>query len=120
MSKPNYSKKPFRVTSGNNSSEPHYSKEPYVVVGDFASEGGGGLPANHNHDDRYYTKNEVDAGLDFIAESLRGEAHKVKTFAGDEPDFLRNKVDNITLEVIGSELRVKSLSGLNIGVADLN
>lgn len=51
----------------------------------------------HNHDERYYTKEQIDA-----------------------PEFMENRVDNITVALEGRELKVRSVDGLVIGVAQIN
>lgn len=60
-------------------------------------EGGSDDSIEHNHDDRYYTKTEID-----------------------EPDFFKSRIDNVTIELAGSELKVKNVDGLSVGVADIN
>jgi hypothetical protein len=77
-------------------------------------------PSEHNHDDRYNTKEDVQGIVDFVTEQIEREQGKVRTFSDDEPDFLKNKVDAVTVGVRGSEVFVKSIDGLNLGVADLN
>lgn len=74
-------------------------------------------PAAHNHDDRYYTKDEIDGSINHVASTLQG---KVMTKPDDEPDYLVNKVDSVTLDVDGNELKVKNVDGLLIGIAQLN
>lgn len=54
-------------------------------------------PRDHNHDERYYTRVEIDA-----------------------PEFLADRVDNITVELEGRELKVRSIEGLVIGVVNIN
>jgi hypothetical protein len=54
-------------------------------------------PSEHNHDDRYYTKTQID-----------------------EPSFFQSRIDNVTIALSGSELTVKSVDGLQIGVAEIN
>src|SRR5690625_634376 len=93
--------------------EPTYSKVDKVYVVN-PSEGSGGVadevawenvtdkpssfpPAEHNHDDRYYTKNEIDV-----------------------PSFFRTRIDNVTIELAGHELKVKNVDGLTIGVSNIN
>lgn len=93
--------------------EPTYSKVDKVYVVN-PSEGGGGVadevawenvtdkptsfpPTEHSHDDRYYTKNEID-----------------------EPSFFRSRIDNVTIALAGSELKVKNVDGLTVGIADIN
>ncbi len=102
------SKKVYQV--GN---EPTFSKVDKVYVVN-PSDGGGGVadevawenvtgkptsfpPAEHSHDDRYYTKNEID-----------------------EPSFFRTRIDNVTIELAGHELKVKNVDGLTIGVSNIN
>src|SRR5690625_424759 len=118
-------------------SNPNYSKKPYYVIGRTEGGVGGGEadsvewanvtnkpstypPSEHNHDDRYNTKEEVQGHIDFVTEQMEQEQGKVRTFSDDEPDFLKNKVDAVTVGVRGSEVFVKSIDGLNLGVADLN
>lgn len=54
-------------------------------------------PTPHNHDERYYTKTEID-----------------------NAGFLLANPDNETVEVQGRELKAKSLSGLQLAVSQLN
>lgn len=54
-------------------------------------------PAEHNHDERYYTKEQIDA-----------------------PEFMSDRVDNITVALEGRELKVRSVDGLVIGVTHIN
>src|SRR5690625_4062883 len=77
-------------------------------------------PSEHNHDDRYNTKEDVQGIIDFVTEQMEQEQGKVRMFSDDEPDFLKNKVDAVTVGIRGSEVFVKSIDGLNLGVADLN
>lgn len=79
--------------------------------------GGGGGMIPHNHDDRYYTKEQMDGNINNIAETLQG---RVKANETDTPDFLANKVDNITLSVEGNELKAKSLDGLALTPTQIN
>ena len=93
--------------------EPLYSKVDKVHVMN-PTEGGGGVadkvaweyvtdkptmfpPSEHNHDERYYTKTEIDG-----------------------PGFMSNRIDNVTIELAGRELKVRSMDGLVIGVAQIN
>ena len=77
-------------------------------------------PSEHTHDDRYNTKEDTQAALDYVKEQMQAEHGKVMAHATDEPDYLTNKVDNVTAVVEGNEVKVKSIDGLNIGVASLN
>lgn len=54
-------------------------------------------PTEHSHDGRYYTKSQIDA-----------------------PEFMSSRIDQVTIELAGNELRAKSVDGLLIGVVDLN
>src|SRR5690625_2243751 len=116
--------------------EPTYSKVDKVYVVN-PSEGGGGVadevawenvtgkpssfpPAEHNHDDRYYTKDEAEDHVNFVRDLMEQEQGKVMTHADDEPAYLDSKVDNVTAVVEGNELKVKSIDGLTIGVASIN
>lgn len=54
-------------------------------------------PETHNHDERYYTRAEID-----------------------NAGYLLANPDNETVEVQGGELRAKSLSGLQLAVSQLN
>lgn len=116
--------------------EPTYSKVDKVYVVN-PSEGGGGVadevawenvtdkpssfpPAEHNHDDRYNTKEEVQAHIDYVTDLMSQEQGKVATVYGDVPDFLANKVDNVTVRVEGHELKVVSVEGLTVAVADIS
>src|SRR5690625_942496 len=116
--------------------EPTYSKDDKVYVVN-PSEGGGGVadevawenvtdkpssfpPAEHNHDDRYYTKDEAEDHVNFVRDLMEQEQGKIMTHADDEPAYLDSKVDNVTAVVEGNELKVKSIDGLTIGVASIN
>src|SRR5690625_4447890 len=116
--------------------EPTYSKVDKVYVVN-PSEGGGGVadevawenvtgkpssfpPAEHNHDDRYYTKDEAEDHVNFVRDLMEQEQGKIMTHADDEPAYLDSKVDNVTAVVEGNELKVKSIDGLTIGVASIN
>lgn len=54
-------------------------------------------PESHSHDDRYYTRTEID-----------------------QAGFLLAQPDGHTVEVQGGELKAKALSGLQLGVTQLN
>ena len=116
--------------------EPTYSKVDKVYVVN-PSEGGGGVadevawenvtgkpssfpPAEHNHDDRYYTKDEAEDHVNFVRDLMEQEQGKVMMHADDEPAYLGSKVDNVTAVVEGNELKVKNIDGLTLGVASLN
>lgn len=116
--------------------KPNYSKVDKVYVTN-PSEGGGGVadevawenvtgkpssfpPAEHNHDDRYNTKEDVQDIIDFTRGQMKAEQGKVMAHADDEPAYLDSKVDNVTAVVEGNELKVKSIDGLTIGVASIN
>lgn len=66
-------------------------------------------PSEHNHDERYYRKEEVDGNINHVTEMLQG---KVKAKPDDEPDYLQNKVDGTTIAVEGSELKVVGVNGM--------
>jgi len=117
---------------------PHYSKVSKVYITNQSGEGGGGdfdgtvdwenitnkpttFPsAEHDHDDRYNTKEDVQDIIDFTRNQMKAEQGKVMAHAGDEPAYLDSKVDNVTAVVEGNELKVKSIDGLTIGVASIN
>src|SRR5690625_2276605 len=117
---------------------PHYSKVSKVYITNQSGEGGGGdfdgtvdwenitnkpttFPsAEHDHDDRYNTKEDVQDIIDFTRNQMKAEQDKVMAHAGDEPAYLDSKVDNVTAVVEGNELKVKSIDGLTIGVASIN
>src|SRR5690625_1291825 len=116
--------------------EPTYSKVDKVYVVN-PSEGGGGVadevawenvtgkpssfpPAEHNHDDRYYTKDEAEDHVNFVRDLMEQEQGKVKNREDDNLGYLENKVDNVTVKIEGNELKAKSLDGLTIGSADIN
>jgi len=103
-------KKMFKVTN-----EPTYSKVDKVYVIN-QSGGGDGNITEHTHDDIYYRKNEIDSSINSLANSL----HTVKAHANDEPSYLASKVDNVTLAVEDSELKVKNVDGLTVGVSDIS
>src|SRR5690625_1356887 len=77
-------------------------------------------PTEHDHDGRYYTKDEAEDHVNFVKDLMEQKQGRVATNENDEPDFLQSKVDNVTLIVQGSELKVKSIDGLTIGVVNLN
>ena len=116
---------------------PHYSKVTKVYVTNQSGGGGGNFDgtvdwanitnkpttfpsAEHDHDDRYNTKEDVQDIIDFTRNQMEAEHGKVMAHAGDELAYLENKVDNVTAVVEGNELKVKSIDGLTIGVASLN
>jgi hypothetical protein len=74
-----------------------------------SSIGGGGNTPEHNHDDRYYT-----------IEQINTRQGKVKTNSTDSLDYLSNKIDNITLKIIDNELKVTSVDGLTIGASQIS
>src|SRR5690625_4976157 len=114
---------------------PHFSKVSKVYV---TNQSGGGdfdgtvdwesitnkpetFPsADHDHDDRYNTKEDVQDIIDYTREQMQAEQGKIMTHADDEPAYLDSKVDNVTAVVEGNELKVKSIDGLTIGVASIN
>src|SRR5690625_1676869 len=77
-------------------------------------------PSEHNHDDRYNTKEDVQGIIDFVTEQMQSEQGKIMTHADDEPAYLESKVDKIKAVIEGNELKVKSIDGLTIGVASIN
>src|SRR5690625_294973 len=115
---------------------PHYSKVTKVYVTNQS--GGGGdfdgtvdwenitnkpttFPsAEHDHDDRYNTKEDVQDIVNYTREQMQSEQGKVMTHADDEPAYLDSKVDNVTAVIEGNELKVKNIDGLTIGAASLN
>src|SRR5690625_1632708 len=116
--------------------EPTYSKVDKVYVVN-PSGGSGGVadevawesvtnkpssfpPAEHNHDDRYYTKDEAEDHVNFVRDLMEQEQGKVKNREDDNLGYLENKVDNVTVKIEGNELKAKSLDGLTIGSADIN
>jgi len=125
--------KEIKVRQVDNS--PHYSKVTKVYV---TNQSGGGdfdgtvdwdnitnkpetFPsAEHDHDDRYNTKEDVQDIIDYTREQMQSEQGKVMAHADDEPAYLDSKVDNVTAVVEGNELKVKSIDGLTIGVASIN
>src|SRR5690625_3146490 len=125
--------KEIKVRQVDNS--PHYSKVTKVYV---TNQSGGGdfdgtvdwdnitnnpetLPsAEHYHDDRYNTKEDVQDIIDYTREQLHSEQGKVMAHADDEPAYLDSKVYNVTEVVEGNELKFNSIDGLTIGVASIN
>src|SRR5690625_1246443 len=117
---------------------PHFSKVDKVYVTNSGGIGGDGgeadsvewgnitnkpqtyPPSEHNHDDRYNTKEDVQDIVNYTREQMQSEQGKVMTHADDEPAYLDSKVDNVTAVVEGNELKVKSIDGLTIGVASIN
>lgn len=77
-------------------------------------------PEDHTHDDRYNTKAEVQDAIDYVRQSMMNAQGLVAVNSDDQPDYLANKVDNVTIAVEGSEVKVKSVDGLAIGTAQLN
>ena len=126
------------VMSNNDENVPHFSKIDKVYVTNSGGIGGGGgeadsvewnnvmnkpqtyPPSEHDHDDRYNTKEDVQDIIDFTRDQMKAEQGKIMAHAGDEPAYLDSKVDNVTAVIEGNELKVKSIDGLTIGVASLN
>lgn len=126
------------VMSSNVENVPHFSKVDKVYVTNSGGIGGGGgeadsvewnnimnkpqtyPPSEHNHDDRYNTKEDIQDIIDFTRDQMKGEQGKIMAHAGDEPAYLDSKVDNVTAVIEGNELKVKSIDGLTIGVASIN
>src|SRR5690625_4085004 len=99
---------------------PHFSKVSKVYV---TNQSGGGdfdgtvdwesitnkpatFPsADHDHDDRYNTKEDVQDIVDYTREQMQAEQGKVMAHADDEPTYLESKVDNVTAVVEGNEIR---------------
>lgn len=77
-------------------------------------------PTDHNHDDRYNTKEDVQAIVDWVNTQMQEEKGKVAVTSDDTPDFLENKVDNITLAVQNKELKVMGIDGLRVEVPVIN
>lgn len=77
-------------------------------------------PSIHDHDDRYYTKDESQGHVDFVRSLMEQEQGKIATHENDSLDYLKNKVDNVTVKVEGNELRVMTLDGLTVGTTDIN
>lgn len=75
---------------------------------------------DHQHNDIYYQKSEVDSNLDALATSLQNESYKLKAKPDDVPDYLANKVDGSTITLDGSELKAKGLDGLNLTPTQIN
>src|SRR5690625_1820953 len=116
---------------------PHYSKVSKVYITNQSGGGGGDFDgtvdwenitnkpttfpsAEHDHDDRYNTKEDVQDIIDFTLNQMKAEQGKIMTHADDEPTYLESKVDNITAVIDGNELKVKNIDGLTIEVASLN
>lgn len=77
-------------------------------------------PTDHNHDNNYYKKSEIDNALSYISQTLTENSHKVKLQNNDEADYLSSKIDNVTISVEGNELKVKNIDGLTIGVTQMS
>lgn len=77
-------------------------------------------PSEHIHDDRYYTKEESENHVNFVRDLMEQEQGKIAFSASDSLDYLGNKVDNLTVVVDGNELKVISIEGLTVGVADIS
>src|SRR5699024_3714701 len=77
-------------------------------------------PTEHNHDDRYNTKEQVSAEIDFVRQQMTDGQGRVSANASDEPGYLESKVDNTTVKVEGTELVVKSIDGLTVGATDIS
>src|SRR5690625_7774502 len=89
---------------------PHYSKVTEVYVTNQS--GGGGdfdgtvdwenitnqpttFPsAEHDHDDRYNTKEDVQDIIDYTRNQMKAEQGKINTHADNEHAYLASKVDN--------------------------
>src|SRR5699024_12710041 len=81
--------------------EPTYSKVDKVYVMNSSESGGGGggpiswndvtgkptlfPPTEHNHDDRYNTKEQVSAEIDFVRQQMTDGQGRVSANASDEP-----------------------------------
>src|SRR5699024_324897 len=116
--------------------EPTYSEVDKVyVMNSSESDGGGGgpiswndvtgkptlfPPTEHNHDDRYNTKEQVSAEIDFVRQQMTDGQGRVSANASDEPGYLESKVDNTTVKIEGTELVVKGIDGLTVGAADIS
>lgn len=116
--------------------DPTYSKVDKVYVVNQSGSGGGVAdevawenvtgkpslfpPTEHNHDDRYNTKEQVSAEIDFVRQQMVSGQGRVSATASDEPGYLESKVDNTTVKVEGTELVVKSIDGLTVGAADIS
>lgn len=96
-----------------NSSETAATSFAVKMVNDKVS---GKADKDHNHDEVYYSKTEVDQILNTVTSTL----YTVKTSEDDEPSYLSSKVDNRTVVIEGGELKVKDIDGLEIGVADIS
>ena len=77
-------------------------------------------PTDHDHDDRYYTKEEAQSHVDFVKGQMEQAQGKVVSSESDEPDYLQNKVDNVTLAVENNELKAKGLDGLMLTPSQIN
>lgn len=77
-------------------------------------------PTEHNHDDRYWTKEQAQDHVDFVQQLMEQEQGKVASHASDTPDYLQNKVDGTTITIEGSELTAKGLDGLSITPQQIN
>lgn len=77
-------------------------------------------PSAHNHDDRYTTKEEVQGTIDYVRQLMTQSQGLVAVHSEDRPDYLENKLDNVTISIEGSEVKVKSVDGLAIGTTQLN
>lgn len=129
--------KETKVRIMDDASTPHFSKVSKVYVTNQSGGGGGNVDGtvdwdeitnkpttfpsdDHNHDDRYNTKEDVQDIIDYTRDQMKAEHGKIMAHADDELAYLENKVDNVTLTVEGSELKVKSVDGLTIGIADIS
>lgn len=75
---------------------------------------------NHNHDERYNTKEEVQSHIDYVTDLMTQEQGKVATHADDELGYLSTKLDNVTVGLRGSEVYVKNIEGLTVGTSDIS
>src|SRR5699024_5132421 len=71
-------------------------------------------------DDRYNTKEQVSAEIDFVRQQMTDGQGRVSANASDEPGYLESKVDNTTVKIEGTELVVKGIDGLTVGAADIS
>ncbi|MFD2705465.1 hypothetical protein [Salibacterium lacus] len=72
-------------------------------------------PTNHNHDELYYTKQQVDDEFSAL------NPYQVKNNSGDSsPGYLENKIDGSTLATENNVVVVKDVQGLTIGIVEIN
>ena len=99
----------------------NFSSVILKAVEDMASDLNGKSEKNHNHDDRYYTENEVDNKLS--GKSDKDHDHDDRYYTENEVNVkLANKLDSNRLTVLSGEIATTLVSGqlYSQGVVQVN